>query len=654
MALDGSPLLYFRLLSAPEANHLYLQFHHIMFDGASVRILLREIDKFYQGKTVDNEPFSSILPAFFKLDGEMTVGELCHQAETITEARQHEVFSYTDFCSDQGVQPHQMFVFQGKLFRDMKLGNETVTIEQLADNTTNEPLEIQLFQTEEGYRMLFSYHAHRYSETFIKQWIESYENVVNQMLDLDKQLKDIQLVSDAQLKLLNSFNDTESEYDDTQTIENEILEQLVYHPAPTLPMEGSLSTPNSQPKEVPLSYAQMGVYVECMKQPVSTLYNIPSLVRFPKDVDVALLAQAVKTVVKAHPQMQAHFGSSDTETVQMVDLEQPIEIAQSQRTEEEMERYKREFVRPFNLRQGPLYRIEIVTTEQWVYLFVDVHHLVFDGGSFNLFMYQLCDLLDGRTIEPEMFSFADFVAAEKAAESSEKYKEARDFFQERLGNVEGVTEVPSDLTNPIAQGITETVLSKLDFNEIEQFCRSATTRSTPASIAPANDTEKLFCNIFSEILGIDKIGANDNFFDLGGTSLMVTRVIIEADKAGMHVAYGDVFANATPRKLAALATGDTVVSTEEEDVVKFDYSAINKILEDNTLDSFRDGERQGLGRGGTSVENALVLLFRIHLRRAVRPTIARRYRRCDGRPDPLGEDENRHGFQLRGGGEAFQ
>jgi len=114
-------------------------------------------------------------------------------------------------------------------------------------------------------------------------------------------------------------------------------------------------------------------------------------------------------------------------------------------------------------------------------------------------------------------------------------------------------------------------------------------------VAPANSAEELFCRIFSEILAVDKIGATDNFFDLGGTSLMVTRVIIEADKNGVHVAYGDVFANATPRKLAAIITGDTTVSLEEEDVANFDYSPINKVLGNNTLDAFREGERLPLG-----------------------------------------------------------
>ena len=117
---------------------------------------------------------------------------------------------------------------------------------------------------------------------------------------------------------------------------------------------------------------------------------------------------------------------------------------------------------------------------------------------------------------------------------------------------------------------------------------------TSAYEAPANDTERTFCDIFAGILQMDKVGATDNFFELGGTSLVVTRVIIEADKAGMHVAYGDVFANPTPRKLARLITGDSDTEGTDE-VTSFNYTAINNLLQRNTLNAFRQGERQPIG-----------------------------------------------------------
>ena len=121
---------------------------------------------------------------------------------------------------------------------------------------------------------------------------------------------------------------------------------------------------------------------------------------------------------------------------------------------------------------------------------------------------------------------------------------------------------------------------------------------TSAYEEPANDTERTFCDIFAGILQMDRVGATDNFFELGGTSLVVTRVIIEADKAGMHVAYGDVFANPTPRQLATLMTGATATghsSDEADPVADYDYTAIDNLLQRNTLNAFRAGNRLPLG-----------------------------------------------------------
>ena len=260
-----------------------------------------------------------------------------------------------------------------------------------------------------------------------------------------------------------------------QSIENEILNHML-HGQPTVENKAEaensqLSTLNSQLKNAPLSYAQIGVYVDCMKQPTSTIYNIPSITRFPKGTDVQLLTQSIETLIKAHPQFFVHFDSEGGEIIQIVDTTQPIVVTMSQLSEAELEKYKVEFVRPFNLRQGPLYRMEIVTTEQDVYLMADVHHLVFDGGSFDLFLNQLCDLMNGKEIEAEAISYAAFVADEKAAENSPKYLEAKNFFNERLGKVEGVTEVPADLTNPVEQGTVSEVFCPLDTNKMEAFCK---------------------------------------------------------------------------------------------------------------------------------------------------------------------------------------
>ena len=112
---------------------------------------------------------------------------------------------------------------------------------------------------------------------------------------------------------------------------------------------------------------------------------------------------------------------------------------------------------------------------------------------------------------------------------------------------------------------------------------------------PANETERTIAGIFAKVLGLDRVSVTDSFFELGGTSLVVTRVIIETDKAGLKVSYGDVFACPTPRKLANFILGVSEDDKKTDEVAGFDYSAIDKLLQGNTLANFRAGERQPLG-----------------------------------------------------------
>lgn len=46
-----------------------------------------------------------------------------------------------------------------------------------------------------------------------------------------------------------------------------------------------------------------------------------------------------------------------------------------------------------------------------------------------------------------------------------------------------------------------------------------------AYVAPTNETEQTICRIWQQLLGIEAIGIHDNFFDLGGHSLLGTQVI---------------------------------------------------------------------------------------------------------------------------------
>ncbi|MFJ1756198.1 amino acid adenylation domain-containing protein [Kitasatospora sp. NPDC088134] len=75
------------------------------------------------------------------------------------------------------------------------------------------------------------------------------------------------------------------------------------------------------------------------------------------------------------------------------------------------------------------------------------------------------------------------------------------------------------------------------------------------SRAAATATEELLCALYGEVLGLPAVGAEDDFFRLGGDSISSIRLIGAARAEGFALSPRDVFERRTPAALAALADG---------------------------------------------------------------------------------------------------
>lgn len=61
-------------------------------------------------------------------------------------------------------------------------------------------------------------------------------------------------------------------------------------------------------------------------------------------------------------------------------------------------------------------------------------------------------------------------------------------------------------------------------------------------IAPTTEMEKLLCSIWREVLNIEQVSTSDNFFQLGGHSILVMQVIARLQQHGINVGVRQIFA----------------------------------------------------------------------------------------------------------------
>ncbi len=232
------------------------------------------------------------------------------------------------------------------------------------------------------------------------------------------------------------------------------------------------SSPLPRQTAYPLTQTQLGIYAESMSHQGETIYNNGVLLRLSPHIDVDRLARAIDQLVASHPYLQVSVELSPDGEPRQCRRDVPPYIQQIEHlTDQQFEALRPTLVQPFSLLHDTLFRFRVLQTPTAVYLFMDFHHLIFDGLSFNVVISDLNLAYHGQPVPSEQWSSFDVALEEEHLRKSKAYEEASAWQQAHFSHLDIDSLPMGDVYGSLStQYATAEHPLPVDLSELTRLC----------------------------------------------------------------------------------------------------------------------------------------------------------------------------------------
>lgn len=210
-------------------------------------------------------------------------------------------------------------------------------------------------------------------------------------------------------------------------------------------------------KKIPLSINQVRTWYleEIHKGATGNTLTTTFEMDFPVKID--LLEKAINLIIKRHDALRTKFLKETDGIFQVVEQDLSIKLEQVDCQKDKVLQFLRDDAAiPFDLSKLPLIETKLLKTGKTNYVFyIKVHHIVWDGWSFDIFFEELNHLYSSleKSREPELLdlggvTYADYALYNGKINSKEYSLNEVNFWVDKLKDLP-VLELPIDFSRPV-------------------------------------------------------------------------------------------------------------------------------------------------------------------------------------------------------------
>jgi acyl carrier protein len=203
----------------------------------------------------------------------------------------------------------------------------------------------------------------------------------------------------------------------------------------------------------PLSSAQKRLFFLQQMDERGIGYHIPSVWEVEGQLDEKKFESIFHGLIRRHESMKTFFMVVNDEPVQRVRDESVIAhwslvIAEARRNA--IKDIIKNFIKPFDLSQAPLLRVELIKIEQQKHiLMVDMHHIISDGLSTGIFVKEFMELYAAKRLPQLKLQYKDYGAWQHRNYGKKYIKEQEIYWVKQFDGKIPVLNLPTDYSRPV-------------------------------------------------------------------------------------------------------------------------------------------------------------------------------------------------------------
>lgn len=153
------------------------------------------------------------------LKGENNIADyIRHLQEIFRNSVKHDIYPFSELAGKYGLNNDFMFVYQGDSFATLSLGDGQYQVTGIDDPDAINKMTLMVFYNEGSYRLSFRYRSDIYSKDVINAFADAYACAVKEFTEKEL-LREVDLLSESQLSMIDSFCSKELSFEDKTVIE---------------------------------------------------------------------------------------------------------------------------------------------------------------------------------------------------------------------------------------------------------------------------------------------------------------------------------------------------------------------------------------------------------------------------------------------------